>query len=271
MVQASQPSVVKRDWRVSCYDNDGQVAVCTIDSDHGAVQIGLTSGERQDFLELGVKQVNEFWTGLVSTLGMIRSGGSDWTSHWRGQCYTQWGELSDCVIEVREQNAIRIAWVTMVAGVVTVPPSARECSLELRGDQVGVFEAALTAAMQVCDADVAIHGKHWADDETSEKETVSSPGMTEAEFVNMIYEMAITGAPKRFAIMGEIGDRVDAIELAWGIKFSDHHTEVVSIGSDHVQASFSSLRQAWKVFSINGKIKIRIVPVDEPQKQVKAA
>src|SRR5262249_33828158 len=143
-----------------------------------------------------------------------------------------------------------------------------ECSIELRGDQVNVFQTALTAAMRVCDADTAIHGRHWADDET---EVVSSPGMTEAEFSHMINEMAAADAPRRFAIMGEIGDRVDAMMLAWGLKLSEHHIEVVSIGSDHVRASFSSLENAWRVFSINGKVKIRIVPVDEPQRQTEAA
>jgi hypothetical protein len=271
MGEALRPSAMQRDWRIHCYDASGVVRVCTVDSDHGAVRIGITSGERQEFFELRVEQVNKFWAGLVSTLGMIRSGGPDGTTHWRGQCHTQWGELSGCVIEVREQDAIRIAWVTMVAGVVTVLPGARECSLELRGDQIGVFQAALTAAMKICDTDIAIHGKHWADDETDETGVVSPPGMTETEFVNLIYEMAIADAPKRFAIVGEIGDRVDAIELAWGIKLSDHHIEVVSAGSDHVRTSFSSLEHVWRVLSLNGKIKIRIVPLDEPQRQVKAA
>jgi hypothetical protein len=160
------------------------------------------------------------------------------------RAYTQWGEHSDCVTEVRERDAIRIAWVTVVAGVVTVLPGARECSLELRGDQVDVFEATLTAAMQVCHTDIAIHGRHWADDEA---EVMSPPGMTEAEFVDMIYEMAVADAPTRFAIIGEIGDRVDAIKLAWGMKLSDHHTEVVSVGSDHVRASFSSASMACGV------------------------
>lgn len=264
MDESIQPSVVKRDWRMSCYDTNSVVRVCTVDSDHGAVRIGLSGGERQDFFELRIEQVDQFWAALESTLEMIRSGGSDGTSHWRGRCYTQWDELSNCVIEAKKRDVLRIAWVAVVV------PGARECSFEFRGEQIGVFQAALTAAIKVCHADIAIHGQHWADNETDEAEAVSPTRMTEAEFVDKINKMVAAEAPTVFGMVGEIGDHVDAMMLAWGMKLSDHHTEVTTIGPDHVRASFNSPESAWKVFSLNGKINIWIVPVKEARRQIKA-
>jgi hypothetical protein len=72
MGEALQSSASNRDWRVHCYDAADQVAVCSIDSDHGAVRVGLTVGERERFFELRAGQVVEFQAALKATLGMIR-------------------------------------------------------------------------------------------------------------------------------------------------------------------------------------------------------
>ena len=126
----------KRDWRVHCYDTTGAMRVCVIDSDHGAVRIALNISEREHLFELRVEQVDQFWAALKAQLSVIDSGGSDQEVRWQGECYSKWGEPRCCLIEAREHDAVRIAceW---------------ECSLELRGDQIGQFQAALDAAMKV--------------------------------------------------------------------------------------------------------------------------
>jgi hypothetical protein len=79
------------------------------------------------------------------------------------------------------------------------------------------------------------------------------------------------GAPSVFAVVAELGKRADGILLAWGIKLSNRNRiELVSADYEHTRVTFSSLENVWRIFSIHGKIKIRIVPVDGAQKQVEA-
>jgi hypothetical protein len=248
----------KRDWRVHCYDTTGAMRMCVIDSDHGAVRIALTIGEREHLFELRVEQVDQFWAALKAPLSVMESGGSNQEVRWQGQCYSKWGELRCCLIEAREHDAVRISceW---------------ECSLELRGDQIGQFQAALEAAMEVCHADVAIHGEHWADDETNKtEETVSPRGMEEATFAEEINKMVAAEAPQMLALVAEIGDRVDAMITVWCVKFPDH-TEVISAGPDGVRGSFSSVECAHKLLSAGGEAHLRLVSVADAQRQVKAA
>src|SRR6476661_9484278 len=115
-----------RDWRVPCYDTAGQATVCGIDSDHGSVQIALTIGEQEQVFELRGEQAAKFQTALNATLDTIKSGGSDKEVRWEGHCYNGWSELSDCLIEAIEHDAVCITCVTTLTG-------ERECSLELRG------------------------------------------------------------------------------------------------------------------------------------------
>jgi hypothetical protein len=197
--------------------------------------------------------VDQFWAALKAQLSVIESDGSDQKVRWQGQCYSKWGEPRRCLIEAREHDAVRIAceW---------------ECSLELRGDQIGQFQAALEAAMEVCHADVAIHGEHWAD----EVETVSPRGMKEAVFLEEVNKIVTDEAPQVFAVVAEIGDRIDAMVTVWCVKFSDH-TEVISAGLNGVRGSFHSVERALKLLSAGDEAKLRLVSVTEAQKQVKTA
>ncbi|MDQ2882162.1 MAG: hypothetical protein M3Y48_13320 [Actinomycetota bacterium] len=255
---SQQLYIPKRDWRVHCYDADGVMRVCTIDSDHGAVRIGLTSGEREQYFELRAEQADRFWTALETPRGVIDSGDSDQEVRWRwqGRCYSKWGEQKYCLIEGSAHDAVRIVceW---------------ECAVELRGDQIGKFQAALAEAMKVCHTDAAIHGEHWADDEADETEAVSPRGIDEAEFVEMVNEMVAAEAPKMFALVAEIGDRVDAMITVWCVKLPDR-IEVISVGSDGVRGIFHSVEHALKLLSAGGKTTLRLVSVAQAQRQVKA-
>jgi hypothetical protein len=262
---SSQVDVIPqtRDWRVPCYDITGQVTVCVIDSDHGAVRISLSSDEQELwFFELRAEQVSQFQTGLECTLAMINAGASDTAARWEGQCYNRWGEPSRYQIKAAAQrHAVHIACIAV---------GERECCLELRNDQIGQFQAALAAAIQVFQIDLVIHGEHWANDEADETETGLPQGMEESVFTHEINEMVAAEAPPIFAGVAEIGDHSDAMITAWGLKLPGR-IEVVSAGPDEARGSFCSLEHARKLLSANGKIKYRIVSVAEAQKQSKAA
>jgi hypothetical protein len=260
----SQADVIPqtRDWRIPCYDITGQVTVCVIDSDHGAVRIGLSGGEQERFFELRAEQVSQFQTGLECTLAMINAGASDEAARWEGRCYNRWGEPSRYQIKVATQrHAVYIACVAV---------GERECCIELRKNQIGQFQATLAAAIQVCQTDLVIHGEHWADDEADETEAVPPQGMEESVFTQEINEMVAAEAPPIFAGVAEIEDRSDAVITAWGLKLPGR-VEVVSAGPDGARGRFCSLEHARTLLSANGKIKYRIVSVAEAQKQTKAA
>jgi hypothetical protein len=259
MGEALQLSAPCRDWRVHCYDTIGQLAVCVIDSDHGAVRVGLTTGEEERFFELRAEQAVKFQAAL-EVLGTIRDGGSPQAARWEGGCYNKWREPSDCLIEATQQDVVRIACVAT---------GDRDWSLQLRNDQIGKFQVALAEAMEVFRMDLAIHGERWAD-EDEEAEVVSPCGMEEADFVRKINEMVAEDAPETIALVAEIGDRVDAMRIGYCLKLP-HHATVIIDGPDHVRGSFSSVERACKLLSAGGKIKIRSVSVAEAQRQVKAA
>jgi hypothetical protein len=123
--------------------------------------------------------------------------------------------------------------------------------------------------MEVCHTDVATHGEHWADD-ADEPGAASPRGMEEPVFVEEINKMVVAGAPETFAMVAEIGDRVDAMVTVWCVRFPDR-TEVISNGPHGVRDSFQSLERALKLLSAGGKAKLRLVSVAEAQKQIKAA
>lgn len=259
MGEAIQPSTANRDWRVHCHDTDGEPRVCIIDSDHGAVRLGLNIDGQEQFFELRAEQVIKFQVALEAILGMIEAGGSNEAARWQGHCYNSWGELGDCLIEVSKPDTVRVS-------CVTAQTSERECSLELQQEHIGQFRAALAASMGIFHADVAIHGKHWADDET---EGLPPRGMKEADFVEEINKMVATHAPQTLALVAEIGNRVDAMTMAWCVKFPDR-TEVISDGPDGVRGSFHSVERAIRVLSAHGKVKVRVVSVTDAQKRIKA-
>lgn len=49
--EIGKSKALDREWRLGCYDADGVVAQCVIDTDHGALHIGLTSA-LEKFFEL---------------------------------------------------------------------------------------------------------------------------------------------------------------------------------------------------------------------------
>lgn len=263
MGEVIQSSAAKRDWRVHCYDATGEMRVCVIDSDHGALRVSLTIGEQEQFFELRAKQVDQFQAALEATLGRIKAGGPDKPVRWEGHCYTAWDELMCCLIETTHHDAVRISCVLRSTWW-------KEFSLELREEHIEEFQAALAAAMEVFHTDVATHGERWNDDEADETETVSPRGIEETVFVREVDRMVATDAPEILALVEVVGDCADAITIAWCLEFPDH-AEVISAGPDRIRGSFCSAERARRLLSAGDKAKIRLVSVAEAQKQVKAA
>jgi hypothetical protein len=263
MDETIQPSAANRDWRVQCYDTTGEMRVCVIDSDRGALRVSLSIGEQEQFFELRAKQVDQFQAALAATLGRIKAGGPDKPVRWEGHCYNSWDELLCCLIEATDHDAVRISCVLPSTG-------GQECFLELRKEHIEEFQAALAAAMEVFHTDVATHGEHWNDDEVDETETVSPRGIEETVFVREVDRMIATDAPQMLALVEEIGDCADAITIAWCLEFPDH-AEVISAGPDHIRGSFCSAERARTLLSAGDKAKIRLVSVAEAQQQVKTA
>jgi hypothetical protein len=262
MNEAMQLSAANRDWRVRCYDATGAMRVCVIDSDHGALRIALIIGEQEQFFELQAGQVDQFRDGLEATLSVIKINGPDEPVRWVGHCYSRWGGLLCCLIEAAQHEVVRISCVAARIG------RRGEWSFELRENQIGEFQAALTAAMKVCHTDIATHREHWADDEVDETE--APRGMEETPFAREINKMVAAEAPETIAVVAEIGDRVDAMITAWCFSFPDH-AEVISAGPDGVRGSFSTPQRALKLLSAGGEATLRLVPVTEAQEQAKAA
>jgi hypothetical protein len=59
-----------------------------------------------------------------------------------------------------------------------------------------------------------------------------------------------------------MGERKDAMIVAWGIAFDDH-AEVVSAAHDGTRAIFSSAERARQRLSSNEKIKVWLVWIDD--------
>jgi hypothetical protein len=258
MPEVIQPSVVNRDWRMPCYDATGQVARCVTDSDHGAVRIGLDDRGQEQYFELRGEQVGQFQRGLM----VIRARGGDQQGQWSGYCYSQWGERRHCLIEARTPEAVRISYMERRT-------SQRQWSLEFRENQIKEFHTMLAAAIQTCHTDIAVHGQHWADDELEQTDVVSRHSMDQATYDQHINEMVATDAPETYAAVGEIGDRIDAMTIAYCIVFHDHF-EVIGVGPDNVRGSFRSADSACWFLSAGGKVNVRLVSVAEAQKQAKA-
>lgn len=99
--------------------------------------------------------------------------------------------------------------------------------------------------------------------EYSDPEELSPIGDEEL-FTAEIKTMVAEDAPPLFALCEEIGDRVDAVTIAWGIAF-DGRAEVVSATNDGVSGVFGSAERARAVFSSHDKIKVRLVWVRDPE------
>lgn len=157
---------------------------------------------------------------------MINAGISDTTARWEGQCYNRWGEPSRYLIQATQHDAVHITCVAV---------GERECSLELRKDQIAQFQTTLAAAIQVLQTDLVIHGEHQADSADHETEAVPRHDTEESVSTSEINEMVAAKAPPIYAGVAQIEDRSDAVITAWGLKLPDR-VEVVSAGP---------LRCAW--------------------------
>ncbi|GAB3460350.1 hypothetical protein [Actinophytocola sediminis] len=70
------------------------------------------------------------------------------------------------------------------------------------------------------------------------------PAMCEEEFTELVKEMVDEEAPRLFAVVQELGERVDGRIAAWGMAFADHTTAVAGRGSVFSLRSPERVRQA---------------------------
>lgn len=102
-----------------------------------------------------------------------------------------------------------------------------------------------------------------------------SPIGDEEVFSAEINAMVAEDAPRLFALCEEIGDRVDAGIIAWGLSFDDHTEVVYGLNSTNSRTTVvcGSVERAYEWFAARLKVdsKIRIVWVHEAQEQVKSA
>lgn len=258
----------RRDWRVDCYNAKGKRGVCIIDSDHGAIRIGLAGGQ-EEFVELQGKWVNKFQAALdVASLGSS-SGGSESPKNRWVKCAGNWGEEKICSVvasysAIASYNDLRIVLIAAATG-------QQQCFLELRGKAADEFCTAFRAARNVFHADVAIYGEDWADEPTHKSVDLTKlpPSDDDTELAAEIGQMVASQAPRRFALCAEIGDCVaDSMTIAWGMAF-DNKADVISVGPHGVRGVFNSAESARRMFSLHDKIRIRLVWVDnEMQEQI---
>ncbi|MBV9483997.1 MAG: hypothetical protein JO249_25095 [Acidobacteria bacterium] len=234
-----------------------------IDSDHGAIRIGLTTGEQEQYMELRAEQVDKFQDALEAALATIKVGkvGEGCQQRWWAPCYSRRGELGVCEIKTTDHGALRIACVTSLTGL-------HDCALELRAEHISEFRSAIEAALSVFKIDVAIYGEHWADDEEEDSgEKELSPIGDEELFAAEVAKMVAEDAPQLFALVGEIGERVDAITIAWGMAFTDH-AQVITKSHDGTCGTFRSAEGARKILSADDKIKLHLVWAKDAQEHI---
>lgn len=171
---------------------------------------------------------------------------------WLLHCFSNYHEPRACVIQIYD-GALQITCVDILTGT-------QDCFLELRAEQIGAFRVAFNAALDVVRTDRTIYGTQWADDESDCEEL--SPIGDEALFTSEINAMVTENAPRRFALCEEIGDRADAVIIAWGMSFDDH-AETFSAAHDGVWGRFRSAEKARQLLSRHSTI-IRLVWIDDP-------
>lgn len=98
----------------------------------------------------------------------------------------------------------------------------------------------------------------------------------EETFTRTINKMVVDHAPRVFALCDEIGDRVDAAAVAWGMSFHDGHTELV-YGHDSSRSRITVLcrtperaRDFFASRSTRAGCTIRLVWVDQAQEHLRA-
>jgi hypothetical protein len=99
----------------------------------------------------------------------------------------------------------------------------------------------------------------------------------EETFTRAINKMVVDQAPRVFALCEEIGDRVDAAAVAWGMSFQDGHTELV-YGHDGPRSRITVVcrtperaRDFFASRSAQSGCTIRLVWVDQAQEHLKTA
>jgi hypothetical protein len=89
----------------------------------------------------------------------------------------------------------------------------------------------------------------------------------EKSFAEQVEALVAAETPRLFALVGEVEERKDAMIMVWGIAFAEH-AEVVSAAHDGVRGVFNSAERACELLSAKGKVKVRLVWVDQTQEQV---
>jgi hypothetical protein len=137
-----QPCFPKREWHVECYDADGVAAQCVIDTDHGALRIGLTDA-LENFFELRIGQVGKFRISLDKAImanNNISATGDNSHQPQPLPCYSNYHEPRVCSIQP-DHGALRITYGDLFTGT-------QDRFLELRAEQIGTFRRALNAALE---------------------------------------------------------------------------------------------------------------------------
>lgn len=86
----------------------------------------------------------------------------------------------------------------------------------------------------------------------------------EKAFARMVHESVEVEAPRRFALVKEIGERKDAEIIAWGMAFNDG-AEVVGTTRHCIQVSSSSAERARQLISWREKAEIKLFWIDGPR------
>ncbi len=240
-------NALEREWQLGCYDIDGVVAQCVIDTDHGTLRIGLT-GALEKFFELRAEQVGKFRVAFDKAIMAMRVSVGGEGSHRPQllQCYSNYRQPRVCSIQP-DHGALRITCVDLLTGT-------QDCFFELRAEQIGAFRAAFNAALEVFRTGSAMYSTRWAEESDDDSDTLSPIG-DDTLFTAEINTMVTEEAPHIFALVEEIEDRVDAEIIAWGMAFPDH-VEIISAGSGGVRGVFRSAQRAQKLFSVCNPIRL---------------
>jgi hypothetical protein len=89
---------------------------------------------------------------------------------------------------------------------------------------------------------------------------------SEDEFAAILDGMVAANAPRRFAVVQEYGDRVDARIAGWGIAFDDH-ADVIGEGNV-VHFGVPSPEDVLRCFRFGTRVTPRLVWVDPAEPEV---
>ncbi|MCE7011835.1 hypothetical protein LWC34_54840 [Kibdelosporangium philippinense] len=83
------------------------------------------------------------------------------------------------------------------------------------------------------------------------------PLCDEVEFVKIVGEVVANDAPRRFAVVAEYGDRVDAMCVAWGLAF-ERFAFAVSLNG-HKQYLATEPESVLPYFRVEGRVTPRLI------------